>query len=49
MKIKDVVTLFEDFYNDFDSKVAYQLFEDLNLNPRERLKTYQKGTRKKFN
>lgn len=47
MKIKDVVTLFEDFYNDFDSKVAYQLFEDLNLNPRERLKNLSKGNKEK--
>lgn len=47
MKIKDVVTLFEDFYNDFDSKVAYQLFEDLNLNPKERLKNLSKGNKEK--
>ena len=47
MKIKDVVTLFEDFYNDFNSKVAYQLFEDLNLNPKERLKNLSKGNKEK--
>lgn len=47
MKIKDALTLFEDFYNDFSREKAEHLLEDLNLNPDEQLKNLSKGNKEK--
>lgn len=47
MKIKDALTLFEDFYNDFSRKKAEHLLEDLDLNPDEQLKNLSKGNKEK--
>ena len=49
MKIKDALTLFEDFYNDFSREKAEHLLEDLDLNPDEQLKIYLKEIKKKSN
>lgn len=38
MKIKDTLTLFEDFYTDFSREQAEHLLDDLGLNPNEQLK-----------
>lgn len=47
MKIKDALTLFEDFYNDFSREKAEHLLEDLDLNPDEQLKNLSKGNKEK--
>lgn len=47
MKIKDALTLFEDFYNDFSHEKAEHLLEDLDLNPDEQLKNLSKGNKEK--
>lgn len=47
MKIKDALTLFEDFYNDFSREKAEHLLEDLDLNPYEQLKNLSKGNKEK--
>lgn len=47
MKIKDALTLLEDFYNDFSREKAEHLLEDLDLNPDEQLKNLSKGNKEK--
>ncbi|PHV56071.1 ABC transporter [Streptococcus macedonicus] len=47
MKIKDALTLFEDFYNDFSREKAEHLLKDLDLNPDEQLKNLSKGNKEK--
>lgn len=47
MKIKDALTLFEGFYNDFSREKAEHLLEDLDLNPDEQLKNLSKGNKEK--
>ncbi|RCW16332.1 ABC transporter [Streptococcus gallolyticus] len=47
MRIKDALTLFEDFYNDFSREKAEHLLEDLDLNPDEQLKNLSKGNKEK--
>lgn len=47
MTIKDALTLFEDFYNDFSREKAEHLLEDLDLNPDEQLKNLSKGNKEK--
>lgn len=47
MKIKDALTLFEDFYTDFSREKAERLLEDLELNPDDQLKNLSKGNKEK--
>ena len=47
MKIKDALTLFEDFYTDFSRERAERLLEDLELNPDDQLKNLSKGNKEK--
>lgn len=47
MKIKDTLTLFEDFYTDFSREQAEHLLDDLDLNPNEQLKNLSKGNKEK--
>lgn len=47
MKVKEVITYFHDFYQDFDEALAYQLLEKLNIEANDRLKTMSKGTKEK--
>ena len=47
MKIKEVVSFFEEFYEDFDSKKAYAMLNELNLDKESRLKSLSKGNREK--
>ena len=47
MKIKDTLTLFEDFYTDFSREQAEHLLDDLGLNPNEQLKNLSKGNKEK--
>lgn len=47
MKITEIITYFEEFYEDFDSKKAYDLLEKLHINVKDKLKTMSKGTKEK--
>ena len=47
MKVADIINYFADFYADFDVNRAYEMLQNLNINPDDRLKTMSKGTREK--
>ncbi len=47
MKVRDMVTLFADFYRDFDPKRAYGMLETLSIDPSKKLKSFSKGTKEK--
>ena len=47
MKIRDIISYFEDFYSDFDTKRAYDMLAKLSINPCDKLKTMSKGTKEK--
>lgn len=47
MKIKDLLVLFQDFYEDFDEDRAKSLLQDLDLDLEERLKHLSKGNKEK--
>jgi ABC-2 type transport system ATP-binding protein len=46
-KVTEIIELFEDFYEDFDSKTALKQLKKLNINPNDKLKTMSKGTKEK--
>lgn len=46
-KVKDVISFFQDFYEDFDSKRAYDMLQKLKIEPGDALKTLSKGTKEK--
>ncbi len=47
MKVKDIIRLFEDFYEDFDTARAYDMLAKLDINPGKKLKTFSKGAKEK--
>lgn len=47
MKAEDMIAFFGDFYEDFNRIKADNMLRDLNINPRDRLKTMSKGTKEK--
>lgn len=47
MKIKDIVNQFSDFYENFVTERAFQMFSDLDINPNARLRSLSKGTKEK--
>ncbi len=47
MKVSEIVRYFEEFYDNFDSLKAYELFEKLKINKNDRLKNMSKGTKEK--
>jgi len=47
MKVNELLDFFEDFYDNFNKKRAYEMLEKLHINPRDRLKTMSKGTKEK--
>lgn len=47
MKIKELITYFQDFYEDFDCNKAYELLEKSGINSNDKLKTMSKGTKEK--
>lgn len=47
MKVVDLIKMFSDFYKDFNTGKAYDMLNDLKLNPDDRLKTMSKGTKEK--
>ena len=47
MKVKDIISFFDDFYENFNAKKAYEMLKNLNINPEDKLKTMSKGTKEK--
>lgn len=47
MKVSDIIDLFTDFYEDFNSDKAYEMLKNLNINSNDKLKTMSKGTKEK--
>lgn len=47
MKVSEILKYFSDFYENFDSKKAYELLEKLKINKDDKLKTMSKGTKEK--
>lgn len=47
MRIRDIITFFKDFYEDFDEDIALGMLERLDIDPKKRLKTLSKGTKEK--
>lgn len=48
MTIEEVIKYFTEFYSDFDSKKAYKLIKDLDLNSKQRLSKMSKGMQEKL-
>lgn len=48
MKIKEIITYFEDFYDNFDSEKAKKLLNDLNLDEDLKLSKMSKGMQEKL-
>ncbi|MEG0857663.1 MAG: ABC transporter ATP-binding protein [Terrisporobacter sp.] len=47
MKVKDILTFFLDFYDDFDVQKANEMIKALKIDKNEKLKTMSKGTKEK--
>ncbi len=47
MSVAELIKMFEDFYKDFDSKKAYGMIGNLNINPKDKFKTLSKGNKEK--
>ncbi len=47
MKVKNLISYFRDFYEDFQTERAYMMLEDLKIDTNARLKTLSKGTKEK--
>lgn len=47
LTVNDTVALFRDFYADFDTARAYDLFSKLGIDTSRKIKTLSKGTREK--
>lgn len=47
MRVRDIIGLFKDFYEDFKPEKAYDMLKRLNIDANDRLKTLSKGTKEK--
>lgn len=47
MKVSQIITFFEDFYEDFKPEKAKEMMARLGINPNDKLKTLSKGTKEK--
>ena len=47
MKVEDIVTMFQEFYEDFDKQRAMDMIAKLNIDAKEPLKNLSKGTKEK--
>lgn len=47
MRVSDIISFFQDFYEDFSREKAYDMLKRLNIDPSSRLKTLSKGTKEK--
>lgn len=46
-KVKDIISYFADFYENFSTERAYEMLAHLEINPNARLKSLSKGTKEK--
>ncbi len=47
MTVRQIVSYFQDFYEDFRPELAYEMLEKLDIAPNRRLKTLSKGNKEK--
>lgn len=47
MTVKQIVSYFTDFYEDFRPEVAYEMLSQLDISPERKLKTLSKGNKEK--
>ena len=47
MRVKEVIAYFQDFYDDFVPARAYEMLDNLGINPNDKIKTLSKGTKEK--
>lgn len=47
MKVSQMIDFFDDFYDNFNKKKAYEMLEHLQINPQDKLRTMSKGTKEK--
>lgn len=47
MRVHDIISFFDDFYDDFNKNKALDMMDNLKLNEKDRLKTMSKGTKEK--
>lgn len=47
MKVQEVLEMFQEFYEDFDTKKALKLLKDFDLNPEQKLAKMSKGMQEK--
>lgn len=47
MRVKELIELFSDFYQDFEENKAYEMLSRLQINREHRLKTLSKGNKEK--
>ncbi len=47
MKTRDIISMFADFYSNFNKDKALEMMTRLQINPSDRLKTMSKGTKEK--
>ena len=47
MKVKDILSFFNDFYEDFDMQKSYEKLKSLKIDKNEKLKNMSKGTKEK--
>lgn len=47
MRVHQIIELFSDFYENFNSEKAYDMLKRLQINPNDRLRTMSKGTKEK--
>ncbi|MCI5806080.1 MAG: ABC transporter ATP-binding protein [Clostridium sp.] len=45
--VREIVNFFDEMYDNFQKDKAYQMLQDLNINPEDKLKTMSKGTKEK--
>lgn len=48
MKVRDIINLFDDFYDDFSKERATQMLFDLKIDPNSKIKGLSKGTKEKI-
>lgn len=47
LRVKDIITFFVDFYDNFNKEKAFDMLNHLNINPNDYLRTMSKGTKEK--
>lgn len=48
MRVRQTISLFSDFYDDFNKETAYEMLERLNIDPNLKYKSLSKGTKEKI-